>query len=111
LGKLGTSGNINMRYGGGLQIADVGRGLKNLTVNSTYSGVKLGLGNDMNADFNVTVKYGSFNYNNHAVNITQTPGSNRRGWSPTQNYIGHLGKGDADKLISISTTYGSVKFE
>ena len=112
VGKLNVSGNINARYGGGLHINEVSRGLKNLTVNSVYSDVKIGLANDISADFNVTVKYGGFNYGSQPVSvITQTPGTNRRGWSPTQNYIGHLGKGDADKTINISSTYGSVRFE
>ncbi|MGZ3756805.1 MAG: hypothetical protein ACXVAY_11385 [Mucilaginibacter sp.] len=112
IAKLNISGNINARYGGGLHIAEVGKGLKNLTVNSVYSDVKIGLANDMNADFNVTVKYGGFNYGGHQVSVmTQTPGTNRHGWSPIQNYIGHLGKGDADKSINISSTYGSVRFE
>jgi hypothetical protein len=112
IAKLNVSGNINARYGGGLHIAEVGRGLKNLTVNSSYSDVKIGLANDISADFNVTVKYGGFNYSGHQVSVmTQTPGTNRHGWSPTQNYIGHLGKGDADKTINISSTYGSVRFE
>ena len=111
ISKLNSSANINSRYGDGIQIKEVGRNLKNLSVNTTYSDVKLGVANDLNTDFNVTVKYGSFNYDSRRMSgVTQT-NAKRRGWSPTQNYIGHLGKGDADKLISVSATYGTVKFD
>jgi len=111
IGRLNSSANINARYGDGVQIKEVGQNLRNLSVNATYSNVRIGVNNDLNTDFNVTVKFGSFSYNTgHMSGVIQT-GAGKRGWSPTQNYIGHLGKGGADKLISVSTTYGTVKFD
>jgi hypothetical protein len=34
-----------------------------------------------------------------------------RGFTPTKTYKGHVGKGNADKVIVIKSSYGSVKFE
>jgi len=112
IGKLTTFGNFSVKFSGGFQIADLGKNLKSLSVNSTYTNIKLGVSGDENADFNVTVTYGSFNYGSHAVNISDKAAQgNRRGWRPTQNYTGYLGKGDADKVINITSKYGSVRLD
>ncbi|MBS7565989.1 hypothetical protein KHS38_16400 [Mucilaginibacter sp. Bleaf8] len=112
IGKLKTSGNLNVRYCGGLQIADLGRNLKSLSVNSSYSNIKLGMAENDNADFDITTHYGSFSYGDRPVNIVnKTPGDEERGWSSTKTYKGKLGKGNSDKLIVIRSNYGSVKFD
>jgi hypothetical protein len=113
IGKIRISGNINVKYSGGLQIADVDKNLKNLSVNASYSSVKLGLSDDQNANFDVTVRYGSFNYGGHDVNITsKSPSDSEKGWSSTQNFKGKLGKGGTtDKTITVNASYGSVKFD
>lgn len=112
IGRLTTSGNINVKFSGNLNINEVDKNVKNLAVNSSYSSVKLGISNDHNADFDVTVRYGSFNYGGHDINITsKSPADNDRGFNPTKNYKGHLGKGSNDKTITINTSYGSVSFD
>jgi hypothetical protein len=112
IGKLTTFGNFSVKFSGGFQIADLGKNLKSLSVNSSYTNIRLGLSGDENADFNVTVTYGNFNYGSHTVNISnKTPGENKRGWRPTQNYTGYLGKGNNDKVINITSRYGSVKLD
>ncbi|MDB5009386.1 MAG: hypothetical protein JWQ06_175, partial [Mucilaginibacter sp.] len=111
IGKLSTSGSINIKFGSKFQINDLDKNLKSLSINSSYTNINLGLNGDENADFNVTVKYGSFNYGSHAVNISNKTGENRRGWNPTQNYNGYLGKGNAEKVINITSSYGNVKFD
>lgn len=112
IGRITTSGNINVKFSGALNISDVDKNVKNLAVNASYSSVKLGISNDQNADFDVTVKYGSFNYGGHDIDITsKTPADGERGYNPTKNYKGHLGKGGTDKTITINTSYGSVSFD
>lgn len=112
IGRITTSGNINVKFSGALNIAEVDKNVKSLSVNSSYSSVKLGVSDAQNADFDITVRYGSFNYNGHDVNITsKTPADGERGFNPTKTYKGHLGKGNSDKTITISTSYGSVSFD
>ncbi|SDE53480.1 hypothetical protein SAMN05216464_10769 [Mucilaginibacter pineti] len=112
IGRITTSGNINLKFGGGLNINEVDKNVKNLSVTSSYSSVKLGIGSDHNADFDVTIHYGSFNYDGHDVNITsKTPADGERGFNPTKNYKGHLGKGASEKTITVTSNYGSVKFD
>ncbi|NCD70282.1 DUF4097 domain-containing protein [Mucilaginibacter agri] len=112
IGKLTTSGNINARYSGTVQVTDVAKSVKNLSVNTSYSGVKLGIGNDQNADFDITVRYGSFSYGDVPVSITsKTPEDGERGFNPTKTYKGKVGKGNSDKVITIKSSFGSVKFD
>jgi len=112
IGRITTSGNINVKFSGNLNINEVDKNIKSLSVNSSYSSVKLGISNEQNADFDVTVRYGSFNYGGHDINITsKSPSDNDRGYNPTKNYKGHLGKGSNDKNITINTSYGSVSFD
>jgi hypothetical protein len=112
IGRITTSGNINVKFSGALNIGEIDKNVKSLQVNSSYSSVKLGVSDGQNADFDITVHYGSFNYGSHDVNITsKTPADGERGFSPTKTYKGHLGKGGSDKTITISTSYGSVSFD
>jgi hypothetical protein len=112
IGKLRETGAFNMRYGGGLKIEDLDKAVSRLAINSTYSSVNIGLSGDENASFDVTVHYGDFNYHDHTVTITdKSPGDNDRGPHLTKSYKGYLGKGSADKSISINANYGSVQFD
>lgn len=114
IGKINTYGVINMQYGTGLQIDDLDKNIKNLSVNSSFSNVKLGLSDNKNANFNVTVRNGSFSYSNPAINMTaKNPGdstANSGQWQPAQNYSGQVGKGSTTKIIKINSSYGSVRF-
>lgn len=111
IGTISTSGNITVRSGDGVQITNLGKNLKTLQVNSQYAPIKLSSLTNDNADFDVTVRYGAFTYNN-GVNVTsKSPGEEDRRWTTTQTYKGHIGKGDSDKLITIKSNYSSVKFD
>jgi len=110
IATLKTSGTINLKYGGGLKIAGLDKNFKNLAVTSNYSNVTLGLSNDQNINFDVTVRYGGFNYGNGAVTVTDKTPDDQRGYSSSKTYKGIVGKGNADKTISIKTNYSNVNF-
>jgi hypothetical protein len=112
IGKLSTSANINMHFGDGLQIGNLDRNLKTLSIKSSYAPVKLSsLAND-NADFDVTTQHGDFTYDNSNVNVTsKSPADGDRGYSSTKTYKGHIGKGSNDKVIIINTNSSYVKFD
>jgi hypothetical protein len=111
IGRITTSGSINLKFSGGLTISDIDKNVKNLEINSSYSGVRLGFKGDQNADFDVTVRYGEFNYDSHDVSITsKSPADGERGFNPTKSYKGHFGKGGTNKTITINNSYGSVSF-
>lgn len=110
--KLRESGAFNIRYGGGLKIEDMDRTVNRLAVNTTYSSVNVGLSGDENADFDIVVHYGDFNYHDHAVTITdKSPGDNDRGSHTTKSFKGYVGRSGSGKSISINASYGSVQFD
>ena len=111
IGHLGQGGNFNLSYTGGFRIEEVDSSVRNLTINSSYSGVTLGIKNGADFDFDVTVNYAGFNYENSRVNLVEQFDSNNksRSWSPTKNYKGQVGKG-SDSMIIIKSNYGGVKF-
>ncbi|SKB70716.1 hypothetical protein [Daejeonella lutea] len=112
IASLTNGGTFDLNYSGGLRINEVNKNVKNLVINSTYSGVTLGIDESANIDFDVTVSYGGFNYNNQkATLVNQLTGDGKdKSWSPTKNYKGSIGKG-ADSRIIIKSSYGAVKFQ
>ena len=112
IGKLSSSATINMHFGEGLQINNLDRNLKTLSIKSSYAPVKLSsLAND-NADFDITTQYGDFTYDNSNVSITsKSPADGERSYSTTKTYKGRIGKGNSDKLINIKVSFNSVKFD
>ncbi|WP_276345945.1 hypothetical protein [Daejeonella sp. JGW-45] len=111
IATLSNGGNFELAYASGFKIDDVDKNVKSLNINSSYSGVTLGI--DENADFNfdVTVSYAGFNYNNQKMNLVNqmTDASKTKSWNPTKNYKGSMGKG-SDSKITIKSNYGGVKF-
>ncbi|HEY4196401.1 MAG TPA: hypothetical protein VGM63_12750 [Mucilaginibacter sp.] len=112
IGKLASSGSFNVKYGGGIKINEISKALKNLDINSTYSSVNIGLKGDESFDFDVTVKYNSFNYDENRVKVTsKSPSDETRGYKPTKNYKGYVGNSNSNCKININSTYQSVKLE
>lgn len=111
IAQLSQGGNFNLAYSGGFKIDQVDNSVKNLNINSSYSGVSLGLEEGANFDFDVTVNYAGFNYSNSRVNLVEqlNPSEKPKTWSPSKNYKGQIGKG-SDSRIIIKSNYGGVKF-
>lgn len=111
IGKIKVSANIDARYAGGVTIDDLDRNFTSFSANTSYSSINVGVNNAANADFDVTVRYGGFDYGGVPVEIThKSPSDSARGFHPTQTYEGHIGKGSSERKISIRTSYGGVKF-
>jgi hypothetical protein len=111
IGKIKTSANINGHYAGGIKIEGLDKDFKSFSFSSNYSNLALGIDNGTNADFDITVRYGDFNYGDTPVQITEkTPSDDKKGWKPTKNFKGHIGKGGGG-MLNISTSYGGVKFD
>ncbi|MEO6849908.1 MAG: hypothetical protein ABI203_05460 [Mucilaginibacter sp.] len=111
IGKVKTSVNIDARYAGGIDINELDKDFTSVSINASYSNIKVNLNNSANADFDVTTHYGGFDYGSLPLEITQkSPSDNERGFHPTKNYKGRIGKGDASRMITIKSTYSGLKF-
>ena len=111
IGKLTTSGSISAKYGGGVKINEISKGLKSLDVDAKYSSVNIGLRGDESFAFDVTVKYGSFNYDDNRLKVTSKSPDDSKGYHPTKSYRGYMGNNDSNNKITINSTYQSVKIE
>lgn len=110
IGKLQQAGDIHLRYSGGFKIDEISSKLKDLNIDASYSAVSLGFNPSSNFNFDVTVNYAGFNYDDNKVSITsKTPDDNARGFKPSKNFKGNFGKGSGSTVI-IKSNYGSVKF-
>ncbi|MEJ7778066.1 MAG: hypothetical protein WKF68_00635 [Daejeonella sp.] len=109
--KLTSGGTFDLSYSGGFKIDNVDKNVKNLVINSSYSGVTLGIDENADFDFDVTVSYAGFNYNNDKINLVNqlSDAGKTKVWNPTKNYKGSMGKG-SDSRIIIKSSYGAVKF-
>ena len=112
LGKLKGSGDFDLSYEGGFKIDNVESSLKRLNINTSYSGASLGISPSCNFDFDVTVSYGGFNYNDNKVNVTsKNPPDGSKHIGTTRNYKGHVGKGNSEAKVTVNTSYGGVNFD
>lgn len=108
ISQLSHGGSFDIAYTGGFKIDEVDKNVKNLMINSSYSGLTLGIDQEANFDFDVTVSYAGFNFDEQKVNLTNKITDSPK-WNPTKNYKGSIGKG-SDSRIIIKSNYGSVKF-
>jgi len=109
--RINTSGTINAKYGGGVKIGEINKAFKNLDIDTKYSSVNIGLKGDESFNFDVTVKYNSFNYDENKVRILSKFPSDERGNHSTRNYKGYVGSNNSNAKIAINCTYQSVKIE
>lgn len=111
IAHLSNGGDFSLAYSSGFKIESVDKNVKNLTINSAYSSLALGLDETADFDFDVTVSYASFNYTSNRIKINEQPSDSvkSKGWNPTKYYNGQIGKG-SDSRIIIKSSYGAVKF-
>ena len=111
ISKVINGGSFDIKYTGGFKIAELDKSVKNLSVDASYSDVAIGIDNLSNFDFEVSVNYAGFHYNDDKVTITgKTPEDNERGFNPRKVYKGYFGK-SSDAMINVKMNYGSVKFQ
>lgn len=106
VGTLRGDGNFNMDYNN-LNIQQVLASSRNLTVTSTYLGIKIGFAGNYNGDFTVRQSYGSFKSGERVHTNTDGDEESRRGSS--RSYNGRIGNGRTSN-IRISSTYGNLNF-
>lgn len=112
IGRLKGSGDFDLSYEGGFKIGEVASTLRRLNINNSYSGTNIGLSPNSNFDFDITVSYAGFNYNDDKVTVTaKNPPDGSRHIGTTRNYKGHVGKGGSDARVTINSSYGGVSFE
>jgi len=111
LGGLKGNAELDLSYAS-LRIGEISNLVKKLNINSTYSGVTLGVLGTDNFDFDITASYGGFNYSKDGkVVITNKSPEDDRHYSTTRVFKGYYGKAGSDAKIVIRSSYGGVNFK
>lgn len=109
--KVLNGGNFDIKYTAGFKIVELDKSVKNLDVDASYSEVVIGVDQFSNFDFEVSVNYAGFQYNDNKVTITsKTPDDSERGFKPKKTYKGYFGK-SSGAMVRVNSNYGSVKFQ
>jgi hypothetical protein len=111
IAHLSNGGSFSLAYSSGFKIDTVDKNVKNLNINSAYSGITIGFDEAADFDFDVTVSYSSFNYTASQISIIDQALNNpkSKAWNLTKHYLGRIGNGSESKIV-IKSSYGSVKF-
>ena len=110
--KLKNSVDVNIKYGDGFNIGAIDRSVRNLNINASFTKVNLDFSQSESFNFDITTKFGSFNYDDDRVKITsKSPDDEERGWSSTKSYKGYIGKTNTDGKIVINANYTGVRFK
>ncbi|MRI00318.1 hypothetical protein GH721_07180 [Kriegella sp. EG-1] len=103
LGTIHGSIDINADYGQ-IKIEEMAADAGDVSIESDYTGVKLGYNTDYNFDFELDLDYGGFSGKDKLeINI-----SNEK--STSKYYKGYHGQPNSGNTISISSDYGSITF-
>jgi len=109
--RLKNNVDVNIKYGDGFDIGAIDRSVRNLTINASFTKIKLDFKDSESFNFDIVTKFGGFNYNDDKTKVTaKTPSDEERGWSSTKTYKGYIGKNNSDGKITINASYTDVKF-
>ncbi|QHS55074.1 hypothetical protein GWR56_05800 [Mucilaginibacter sp. 14171R-50] len=109
--KLKNNVDVNIKYGNGFDIGSIDKSVRNLTINASFTKIKLDFKEANSFNFDVVTKFGGFNYDDDRMKVTdKSPSDSERGWSSTKTYKGYIGKSNSDGKIAINASYTDVKF-
>jgi hypothetical protein len=108
--RLRNSAGINIKYGDGFTVGSIDKSVRNLTINASFTKVKLDFKDADSFNFNVITKFGGFNYDDNTKVTAKTPTDEDHGWSSTKTYKGYIGKSSSDGKIVINASYTDVRF-
>ena len=118
IGMISESSNLRLEFSGGFKLGGLGKNVKELDINASYSPVNLTLSDNISYDFEVKANYGDFAYPvNKGVSFTtnsETDAKKNGGqhsFNPTKYYIGKIGKGSTECKIIVNSNFSSVKFK
>lgn len=116
IGTINESSNLKLEFSGGFKLGELGKNVKELNLNASYSPVNLVLNNNISYDFEVKANYGDFSYpNERGISFTTNSETESKKenhhFNPVKYYTGKIGKGSANCKIVVNGNFSSVKFK
>lgn len=105
--KIGTITqrlNINTDYGG-LRIKNIAKGFENISIKSSYAGIKLGTPSNNNFNFIIDLGYASFRYPSDKVTMQKSIKKTSK-----KHYEGSFGN-NGTSTVKIKSNYGGVSIK
>ena len=103
IGDVYKNITIDADYGS-LKIDNITANAGNVSINSDYVGIKIGIDPDYDFDFDIDLEYGSLKEDDGFQYKKQ------RTESGDKYYVGYHGKENSGNMVRISSDYGSVTF-
>ncbi len=103
IGDVYKNVNIDADYGS-IKIDNLTANAGNVSINSDYVGIKIGIDPEYDFDFDIDLEYGSLNEDDGFQYKKQ------RIESGDKYYVGYHGKESSGNMVRISSEYGSVTF-
>ncbi|RAU83822.1 DUF4097 family beta strand repeat-containing protein [Pontibacter arcticus] len=104
LGKLSDELNMEVKYGT-FRVDNINKDIRKINLDIGFTPVVLNFENKAAFNFDVNVKFGSFNYDKSLVNITSLVKDHT-----SAEYKGRFGGTSSKGLISINSKFGDVQF-
>jgi hypothetical protein len=104
IGTVTGSLNLNTDYGS-ISVDRLASSVKEVIINSDYTGVKMGYDSGLSFNFVVNLSYAGFN-DEDDLNITRSDKSNSN-----KMYEGYHGSKNSGNTINIKSSYGGVKLK
>ena len=104
-GKVRENLTIDTDYGS-ISIEELVKGFNAVTISASYAGVRMGVEEDNNFNFDIDLQYGSFKKDTNLVDVYKSEEK-----STKKRYQGVFGKGKSTSTVRIKSKYGSVTIE
>jgi hypothetical protein len=114
--KITESVKLKLEFSGSLRIENVGKNVKELEINSSYSPISLNMDELAVYEFDVKTSYGSFNYpSGKSVSFSRNSEDeahrdSRYSYNSSKAYAGRVGKGNPTTRVIINSTFSDVSF-
>lgn len=116
IGLIRESSDLKLEFSNGFKLGGIGKNVKELGINASYSPVSITLNDGVSYEFEVKANYGNFSYPDGGVSFskntdTEAKQSDRYHYTSTKYYEGKIGKGSTVCKIIINGNFSNVKFK
>ena len=116
IGMIQESSNFKIEFCKGFKLGEIGKNVKELEINASYSPINLVLSDNISYDFEVKTNYADFDCSDQRpISFTRNTETEDKkthnSFNPTKHYAGKIGKGAVNCKIIVNSNFGDVRFK